>query len=86
MPPPFRNPGTTMRSNILPAALLLPFLCASLSTLAADQPLPDGATLLKQVERNQERLEKDREKYSFTEVVEQDDVVRNGHGKTTGVS
>jgi hypothetical protein len=86
MPLPFRNPGTTMRSNVLSAALLLPFLCASSSTLAADQPLPDGATLLKQVERNQERLEKDRDKYSFTEVVEQEDVVRNGHSKTTAVS
>jgi hypothetical protein len=85
MPLPLRNPGTIMRSKVLSAVLLLPFLCASLSTLAADQPLPDVATLLKQVERNQERLEKDREKYSFTEVAEQDDVVRNGHAKTTVV-
>jgi hypothetical protein len=75
-----------MRSSILSVALLLPFLCASLSTLAADQPLPDAPTLLKQVERNQERLDKDREKYSFTETQEQDNAVRSGHAKTTGVS
>jgi hypothetical protein len=75
-----------MRSNVISAALFLPFLCASPSALAANQPLPNSATLLKQVERNQDRLEKDREKYSFTEVVEQDDVVRDGHARTAGVS
>lgn len=64
------------------AATLLLILCSFPALpLRADQPLPDIPALLKQVGRNQARLEQDREKYSFTDVEEQDDVTRSGQVK-----
>lgn len=56
------------------------------STSSEAPALPDVATLLKQVQKNQERLEQDREKYTFTEVEEQDSVSRKGQVKAGPVS
>ncbi|MGH9353796.1 MAG: hypothetical protein ACRD2G_16815 [Terriglobia bacterium] len=54
--------------------------------MPAPSALPDITTLLKQVQKNQERLEQDREKYTFTDVEEQDDVTRGGRVKKKTVN
>lgn len=70
-----------MRKQALAATFLLVLCASAVQPLRADQPLPEIPTLLKQVERNQSKLEQDREKYSFTDVEEQDDVTRSGQVK-----
>lgn len=82
---PLYRPGATMRKQALAAAFLLILCSLPKLPLRADQPLPDIPALLKQVERNQAKLEQDREKYSFTDVEEQDDVTRSGRVKKKSV-
>ncbi|MGH9406660.1 MAG: hypothetical protein ACRD3D_12600 [Terriglobia bacterium] len=66
-----------MRSKFGLAGVLMPLLLAPALPCFAGEPLPDVSTLLRQVERNQERLEQEREKYSFSDIEEQDDLSRD---------
>ncbi len=67
-----------MQNKFASRALLLALLCAVAAPLRAGPSLPDVTALLKQVQKNQARVEMDREKYTFTDVEERDDVGRNG--------
>ncbi|HEV2498409.1 MAG TPA: hypothetical protein VGY31_02365, partial [Terriglobia bacterium] len=90
-----------MRNKALFFVLFLTLLCAMALSIRAGQSSPaplasstssgvpalsDVATLLKQVQKNQDRLEQDRERYSFTEVEEQDSVSRKGQVKAGPVN
>lgn len=67
-----------MRSRHLFCVPLLAIVWIAAPPLRANQRLPDIPALLRQVEKNQQRVEQDREKYSFTDVEEQQTVGRDG--------
>lgn len=67
-----------MRSKRFFCAAFLAAVCFAACPLRADQNLPDIPALLRQVEKNQKLVEQNREKYSFTDVEEQQTVARNG--------
>lgn len=77
--------------TLIAACLVAPPLCAGQAQherrerasnpvgTGGGETLPDIPALLKQVEKNQQRLEQNREKYSFTDIEEQDRIGRDGH-------
>ncbi|MGH9396226.1 MAG: hypothetical protein ACRD18_05180 [Terriglobia bacterium] len=67
-----------MQNKFVSMALLLALFCAVAAPVRAGPSLPDVTALLKQVQKNQARVEMDREKYTFTDIEEQDDVSRTG--------
>lgn len=67
-----------MRSKHLFCNALVAIVCFAVRPVRAGQALPNVTELLRQVEKNQHRVEQDREKYSFTDIEEQQTVGRGG--------
>lgn len=63
---------------ILMASFLLESAVGRAQTSGADHPIPDITLLLKDVEKNQKKIDQTREKYACTEVEEQDHLSKQG--------